>query len=141
MSPHPWPFPCSAPCPTPSPHSPLSFQQACFLISPAMLYHRLFSTCSFSVPSRHSVHIGNGRFRILNWGVWLSGRDLNLPLGLVLSTPNKKQERQKQAGVMEHTSPSTWEAEAGEWLQVRGQPSLHSESSVGQGYIVGPCFK
>jgi hypothetical protein len=38
-------------------------------------------------------------------------------------------------------NPNTWEAEAGDFLQVWGQPGLQSEVRDSQGYTEKPCLK
>ena len=38
-------------------------------------------------------------------------------------------------------NPSTWEAEAGKFLWVQGQPSLQSEFQYSQDYIKKPCLE
>jgi hypothetical protein len=44
--------------------------------------------------------------------------------------------------VVEHAfNPSTWEAEVGRSLCVRGQPGLQSEFQDSQGYTMKPCLK
>jgi hypothetical protein len=52
---------------------------------------------------------------------------------------NNKKAWVSQAVVVHAFNPSTWEAEAGEFLS-RGQPGLHSEFQDSQGYAEKPCL-
>jgi hypothetical protein len=50
--------------------------------------------------------------------------------------------RQSPTGmVLQTLNPSTWEAETGAYLRVRGQPELHSKFQSCQSYIVELCLK
>lgn len=55
---------------------------------------------------------------------------------------NKEMHNYERAGVVAYSfSPSTWEADVGGYLCVRGQPGLQNVFQASQGYVVRLCLK